>query len=386
MKYIFIFALLSSALMAASFDVFLDMAIEKSPYLKASELKIKQTSFKGETLTRYKNPNLDLELSFFDQDNSSSELGFRTSYSQDIRLWGVSSDKDSLVKANIELAKSNYIKNKAKFIRDISLSFTNYSLSKLLEDLALDELELAKKIFDISKSRYNLGSISKGEFLQAKVDYKMVKSRVETLKIISMKNYYSLLKQSGINDEVVLDINYDFSIKDTNSSSPELIELKNQTKSFIAESKVNSNKVEWMNLAAEYENEPDQDIYRVSATLPLAFFNDKSQEKAISTLESKKSQMLSENLQAQIDIELKRLSLEIDSLERLKLLDLEILKDEKELLTMFEDAYKIANVNLIALQDAKGRLIETQERLIKTKIQVDRDSILMNYLKGNYND
>ncbi len=386
MKYIIIFALFYSALMGKSFDKFLDMAIEKSPYLEASKLTIKQTSFKNETLTRYKNPSLDLELSLFDQDNSSTKLGYRGSYTQDIRLWGVASDKDSLVKANLELAKSNYIKNKADFIRDISLSFTNYSLSKLLEDLAKDELTLAKNIFDISKSRYDLGTISRGEFLQAKIDYKMVESNLESLKITSSRNYYSLLKQSGIKDEIDLDTDYNFFIKDTNSTSPELIELKNKSLSSLAESKVNSNKVEWMSLAAEYENEPDQNIYRVSASFPLAFFNDKSQEKAISTLESKKAEMLSENLQSQIDIELKRLALEIESLTKVKLIDSQILKDEEDLLSMFEDAYKISNVNIIALQDVKARLIETKERLIKTKIQVDRDSITINYLKGYYND
>jgi len=53
---------------------------------------------------------------------------------------------------------------------------------------------------------------------------------------------------------------------------------------------------------------------------------------------------------------------------------------------MYEDGYKIANVNLLALQDAKKRLVDTKERLIKVKIELDRNAIIQNYLQGHYND
>ena len=141
-----------------------------------------------------------------------------------------------------------------------------------------------------------------------------------------------------------------------------------------------------MSLVGEYEKEPDQDIFRFGASIPLAFFNTKRQEKRIATLEASRSEMLTQNAQIQLTIELKRLDYESEALHNLQIIDEDILESEKELLSMYEDGYKIANVNLLALQDAKRRLIETKERLIRIKIELDRNAIIYNYLQGTYND
>ncbi len=103
-------------------------------------------------------------------------------------------------------------------------------------------------------------------------------------------------------------------------------------------------------------------------------------------LEASRTQVLSQNTQVQTDVEMRRLLAESESFLKLKEIDQEILEDEKELLTMFEDGYRIANVNLLALQDIKNRLIETKARLIRIKIELDRNVINRNYLQGNYND
>ena len=380
-------ALLSATLYADSFESFLERAVTQSPFLKATTLQIEQSTQAGSALTRYENPNLELEASYFNPDGSDGDIGYRAAYAQPIRLWGVGENRAELADANVALAKANYTQTRAAFERDISLQYTNYAQNDKMLGLALEELEIATNIYEISKARYAAGTVSRGVMLQAKVDTNMVVARVQTLKITKQRQYYNLLKNAGITDEVTLDAEHTFAFNHSgNAQNPELLQLERRQKSAIADAEFNSNKVEWMSLVGEYEKEPSQDIFRFGATIPLAFFNTRTQEKQIATLEAKRSEMLNNNTQNQLDIELKRLVFEADALNRLQEIDEEILKDEKELLKMYESGYKIANINLLALQDAKSRLIETKERLIKIKIERDRNAIIQNYLQGNYND
>ena len=380
-------ALFSATLYADSFESFLDLAVTQSPFLKATSLQIEQSTQAGSALTRYENPNLELEASYFDPDGSDGDIGYRAAYAQPIRLWGVGDNREELADANVALAKANNTQTRAAFKRDLSLQYTNYAQNDKMLVLALEELTIASNIAKISKARYDAGSISRGVMLQSKVDLNMVVARVQTLKLSKQRQYYMLLKNAGITEEITLDAEHTFALQHSdNAQNPELLQLDRRQKSAIANAEFNSNKVEWMSLVGEYEKEPNQDIFRFGASIPLAFFNTKTQEKQIATLEAKRSEMLNNNTQNQLDIEVKRLVFEADALNKLQAIDEEILKDEEELLKMYESGYKIANINLLALQDAKSRLIETKERLIKIKIERDRNAIIQNYLQGNYND
>ncbi len=387
MKQLLIAALLSATLSAESFEAFLQSAVEKSPFLKANHLQIEQSAQEGSALTRYENPNLELEASYFNPDVGSGDMGYRAAYAQPIRLWGVGDNKEELADANLALSKANYIQARAAFERDISLQYTNYAESNKMLALSLEELSIASNIFKISEARYEAGSVSRGIMLQAKIDLNMVVARVQTLKLTKQRQYYNLLKNAGITEEITVDTEHTFKHKTSiNAENPEILQLKNRQKSALSNAEVNTNKVEWMSFVGEYEKEPDQEIFRFGASIPLAFFNTKTQEKQIATLEAQRNEMLNTNAQNQLSIELKRLNFESEALAKLQEIDEEILKDEKELLKMYESGYKIANINLLALQDAKSRLIETKERLIKIKIERDRNAIIQNYLQGNYND
>ncbi len=386
MKTLLIWALLGSALYATDFERFLAEAIEQSPFLKATKLQIEQSVEQGSTLTRYENPDLELEASYFNPDGSDSDFGYRAAYSQPIRLWGVGNNKESLADANVALAKANYTQAHAAFIRDISLQYTSYAQTDLLLTLAAEELSLASTIYEISKARYEAGSISRGIMLQSQVDYKMVLARVQTLELRRQREYFDLLENAGIKDEIIIETDHSFHYTPSRQNNPELLQLENRQASAMASAEVNTNKVEWMRLVGEYEKEPSQDIFRFGASIPLAFFNTKSQEKKIATLEASRSEMLAQNAKVQLDVQRRRLEYTSEALLKIQTIDEDILKDEEELLSMYEEGYKIANVNLLALQDAKARLIETKERLIKIKIELDRNAIIQNYLEGNYND
>jgi len=380
--------LLQTIVFAESFEIFLQKAIKSSPYLKASTLYVEQAKEEGSAITRYENPSLALEYSRFEPNIEDSDNGFRMKYAQPIRLWGIGNDKEGLSKATINSANALYSQKRATFIRDISLFYTLHSQQKMLMDLGDEELEIAKKIHEISRARYEAGTISRGVMLQSKVDYEMIHIRNENLSLTVMQSYYDLLEQAGISEEVELDTDYDFLINKSsyNSQNPDVLSLHNEQERALSQAAVNSNSVEWISLYAEYENEPDQDITRVGVNLPLALFNTKSQEKQIARLEAEKADLLIQNKNMQLALEDNRLQKQRQKLIRLKEQNAKVLKTEIELLQMFEEGYKIANINLLELQDIKNKVIETKERLIQITTALNQNAITTNYMQGSYNE
>ncbi len=388
LKYIIISLLLCTFLGAESFDAFLQKAIKNSPYLESSALAVKQTKKQGNILTRYKNPTLELEYASFKPDIGNRDEGYRVNYSQPIRLWNVADDKRAVVSSNIKSANASLAKERAIFIRDISISYTLYSQTKMLLTLGEEELQIAKKIYDISVARFESGTISKGVKLQAQVDFEMSENSKYFLSLNSMQSYYSLLNFAGINEEIKLNYAYHFTINTDfqNIDNPTLKVFKAQKNQALSEAKLNSNSVEWLNLFAELENEPAQDIVRVGLNFPLAFFNDKSQEKRVATLQAARTELLIKNENSRLNIELTKLEKEQQSLVHLSKNSERILNTQLELLKMYEDGYKISNINLLQLQDIKNKVIETKRTLIQIHTALNQNAIYTNYIQGSYNE
>ena len=387
-KILSVIVLISASLFSQNFEQFLDSAIKNSPYLKASHLGIQQAKESGDILKRYQNPNLELEVSNFSSDIVGDKLGYRASYSQPIRLWGIANAKDELSLSMKKSATSLNSLNIAKFKKDISLFYTVYANQKQLLILGNEELKIAKKIFDISKQRNDAGTISRVELLQAEVAYEMVSIRIKTLKLSTQDSYYKLLRSAGINKEIDLDFKHEFNLvnKLNDKSNPDLQYIKSNQKKALAQADVNSNSIEWMSLVAEIEVEPDQDIMRVGASIPLAIFNNRSQEQRISQLDAKKSELIFDNENAKLNIMMLRLTKQRDLLLKLKSQNENTLINQIKLLKMFEEGYKIASVNLLQLQNIKNNVIQTKENIINLITALDKNTINQNYIAGAYND
>lgn len=387
-KFLISMILLSAVSFAEDFEQFLDKAVKSSPYLKAVAFGVNQAQEEGDLLTRYENPTLELEYSRFTPNAGDGDNGFRVSYAQPIRLWGVGDDKDRLSQASVQSAHANLAQKRAKFIRDISFFYTRYAQQKMLVSLGEEELSIAKKIYEISKARYEVGTISRGVMLQSQVAYEMIQIQNDNLRLSAMQSYYDLLKQAGIEQEIELDAEHDFLIQASSDTSynPDILTLHSAQEKARSQAAVNSNKVEWMSLALEYEKEPNQNIARFATAFPLAFFNSKTQEKRIAQLDADKTDLFIENKNAQLDIDRSRLQKQRETLVRLKNQNTKVLKTEVELLKMFKDGYKIANTNLLELQDIKNKVIETKERLIEIKTALNQNAIMTNYMQGSYNE
>ncbi|EQB40627.1 hypothetical protein M947_02130 [Sulfurimonas hongkongensis] len=387
-KILSIVVLISASLFAQNFDVFLDNAIKKSPYLKSSRVEISQAKEQGLMTTRYKNPSLDLVYSKFKPDISRDENGYSVTITQPIRLWGVGSDAQALSNATIKKASSNYALSYAEFARDISLLFTKYAQTKKMFELAKEELEIAEHIYEISKQRNLAGTISKSEMLQSRVEYEMVEIKAQTLNLDIQERYFALLEFAGAREEIELDFTHEFRLSkgSLTKNNPEINYLLSYKDEAKASSQIDSNKLKWIDINAQYESEPDQDIFRVGASIPLAIFNTSKEERRIAKLEADKAQLLIQNQEAKLSTEMSRLKKQRDLLLLLKSKNEQTLKTQIELLEMFEDGYKIASVNLLELQNIKNRVIKTKESLIKIETTLNQNIITNNYLLGAYND
>jgi outer membrane protein, heavy metal efflux system len=376
-----------SAEVVQKFDTFLQTALKTSPYLHSLSVDIERASQEGTLLQRYKNPNLELEVSRFSPDVGASENGQRVAILQPVRLWGVGDDKKQLANAIGDSAINTYVQKRAAFIKNISLLYVGYTQLKKFLTLAEQTSSIAKTIYAISSARYEAGTISRGEMLQAKIDYDTVAVELDSFKLNAQNSLYEIMQYGGVEEAVSLEDSYNFKVVQTSKeTNPDIAKITAKKKEALTNASLNSNKVEWLDVFAEYEKEPAQKIARVGVNIPLALFNTKSEERQLALLSSKKVDLQIKNATIKLNAEIKRLHKERVLLHSMQSKNQKLLRDEEELLEMFQKAYKIANINLLALQDIKNRVIKSQKALIQINTALNKNAIYMNYLQGHYND
>jgi cobalt-zinc-cadmium efflux system outer membrane protein len=390
MKKILLLPVLATlSLLAQDFESFKKEALQNSPYLQANALQLQSVEEENKITTRYKNPTLGLEASQFSQNGAASnESGYRVELTQPIRLWGVGDDRERLAQRQKLSAQKSVTLSRALFIRDLSLRFLAYKRLFKLKKLSQQEQKIAQKIATISQARFENGTIARVKYLQAEMDFKRSKNSVNALEVALTDAYYKLLAFAGIKKEQNLSSDYSFSLQSTERVpvSPGLDYLDAQEKLAAAKAELNSNKLEWFDLHAEFENEPDQDIYRLGVNIPLVVFNAKEQEKQIAKLQVKKKRLLYEQKEGANRFTLKKIVALIQKLTQLEKSTQLLETSQEELLKMYEDGYKIANINLIELQLIKNQMISTKEKLIEIQTQKEQNIIQNNYLTGAYNE
>jgi len=387
-KNILLSTLVCASLNAQSFEIFLQNAIQNSPYLKANSLNVKQAKELSTLTTRYKNPTLALEVSNFSPDIGDNDIGYRAALSQPIRLWGVGANQESLANAQIEETQSLLTLSRAHFIAKLSSLYINYKSSVCAVNLAKEELLISKKIAFISKTRYEAGTIARVKFIQAKVDTARVATALTHREAEKVSAYYSLLGFAGLYEEEEIETSYRFILSETNNleNSAQIAYMKKQGLRAEAEAELNANKLEWINLYGEFEQEPDQSIARVGVAIPLAIFNTKSQERRVAQLEAKKVSLITENISNAKKMKLRELAKSLSILKSLHESSQKLLSSQEELLKIYEEAYKVANIDLIELQMIKNQMILTKEKIIKIKQKQEQKIVEHNLLTGEYND
>jgi len=388
MKKLWIIVFIVWNLQAQNFDAFLQNALQNSPYLKANALQIQRADEEAVIIQRYKNPTLLLEASEFKPDIGQSKTGYRGALTQPVRLWGIGKTRAKLSAATKDEAKGFAGLKRAEFIRDLSLFYIDYMTQSAYETLAKEELKIVQKIADISQERYKAGTIAKVKYLLAKVDGATAKNTLNEREAEKFSSYSALLAFAGQPADIALADTYKFvlSRRADSADSAKLHFMISSQKRIEQEAKLNSNQIEWIDLYAEYEKEPDQSIARVGVDIPLAVFNTKKEEKRIALLRAKQKEYLIENQKTVLSRKLARLKYELKILNSVLTSTKELYRSQKELLAMYEDGYKIANINLVELQNMKNQMIKTREKEILLQNKIDKNIVLYNYETGKYNE
>ena len=387
MKYILLIPMFVVLLQAQDFETFLADSLQRSPLLQSDTLSLKQADENMQISTRYKNPTISLEVSSFNSDYGSSDVGYRASLSQPIRLWGISDAKENLAKAQKQETLSQVRVKHAVFIKQITSLYSQYKRAVDATALAKEELRIAKKIVNISQERFENGTIARVKYTQASLDFKRVKNFLAQMQAKKTTAYYRLMGYRGLNEDVDLDTSYEIKLIQNNTIENVQLQLTQaQTAKAEARAELNSHKVKWIDLNGEFEQEPDQNIARVGVDIPLALFNTKTQERRIAKLEAKKSELISENLSQALLFKLRELEESIKTLEVIEQTSSQLLKSQEELLEVYEQSYKIANIDLIELQIIKNQLIETKENLLQVTLEKELNIIQHNFLTGAYNE
>ena len=365
-----------------SFDEFLNNALKNSPYLKANAINITQASLNGDIVKRYENPSLGFQYTKSESDIDKNE--YAISVSQDINLWGVGKSNKNYADSLERKSTIEYKLSYAKFKQSISLLFVEYAKSCELYALAKDELKIASRIYNISKERYKAGTISNSVLLQAQVDYEMVEINLESLNLAMKRSYFNLLEFAGCNDEVELNHHHKFSILES-KSNPDLEYLNSLNDEALALSELNTHKIERVKLQAGFERVDKQNSFSVGVEIPLTLFNTKTEELELAKLESHKLKLLHKKESTRVKLKLSQLRDERSLFQKLILKNTTTLQTQERLLEMFEDGYKISNLNLLQLQSIKNMVIQTKKSIIKLKLALDINIINTNYIQGAYN-
>lgn len=366
---------------AESFDLFLGRAIEQSSYLSGSVLSIDQARLEGNTLSRYENPTLEMEASRF-----TSENGYRLGINQPLRLWGAGEEKEHISRSMAANAKANVALERSRFIKELSLLYVDYAQNKKVLTLAEEELKIAQSINDISKERYTNGTLSKALMLQADVAYADTLSQRFEQQKEAIKSYDALREFAGISDEIELDLSYRFRCIHEEKSSPDLALLSAENELKASQSKLETRLIESIGVFGEYEKEADQNIYRAGVSIPLPVFNTKHEEKVLHEIQIRQNALYLKVHNDRLGLRKKSLIKEIAALETLLEYRQENLKNAQELLSMYRDAYAIANVNLLELYEIQNRTLAVHKEVISLQSQINRSTIEFNYLQGSYNE
>lgn len=375
-----------SALYSASFSEFLDLAVRSNPELNNASISIKQSHMEKQNALNYENPSLDVGISRFNPDAGKNDNGSFLSITQPIRLWSVGNDKEVLADANTQVLKSQKNLKYSNFSYAISIEYLKYIQQKKELTLTEESIAIAKRIYDISDEMYKSGNISRGEYLQAKVSFNSLSSDLSEQKYRLTKSYFSLLQFANIYKEIEIDTDHDFVLLKNKTLNPELDFLEKNAVYAKSKIAVEANAIESFDLSAEYESEPSEDIYRLGVSIPLTIFNTNYELEQIAKYEAQKQQTTFNTTKTKVEFEIKQLYRELKELDNLHVKYEKLLVEETELLEMFEESYKIARVNLFALQEIKNSLLNTKRNILNTKILRQENIIRINYLQGAFNE
>ncbi len=380
----------SLSLFGMSYEQFKQSVLRNSKILQSKRLTLSAAEQESTILLRAENPLLEVEVSQFNPEIGDIRPGYRATYSQPIRTGGYYDALSQKATAGKVLQQAYVSRGVSGFLKALEKLYTDYVYRDRFVALLQQDLAVSQRVAGIAEERFQSGAESRAQYIQAKTEAMMAKTEILDAKRQTRTLYYQLLGLAGLSKKVTLyrQFIYPLSAKVSTGrfESPLSQVLAAKREIFAAEAAANDRTFKAFSLYGEMEKEPDQSIARIGVSMSIPFFNQNREEKALAMIKMRQAELDRQQLQASETMQreslrsaIRDLSTEYQSLKTLQ-------KEQKELLSLFEEGYRISKGSLLDLMITKRRLIETGKALLQTQKLANDQRIELNYLQGKYHD
>ena len=399
-KYILIILIFFSTSIAQSLtvDECVRIALENKPSLKRAEQDVTIARLNRASTGALMLPSVNASNSFSETTygNSSSEASERysggLSLSQSLFNFGTKINTLKQSDNTYNTAKQQRRQAKARIILDVHTFYYQYLKNSELFDIAGKDLELSKKQLDLVQNQYNLGAVSKTDFLKASVRYGTAKSSFLSRELSKKNSEKSLRHSMGLLDsdvpiiieqkmDLILSVpTFDEAYSLMLSNSPDLNILDNQiVGAQIAVKKAWSSSLPSVNMSIGMNaSSADQitrtyfdDNYIKSANITLSipifsgFRNRNSIQ--ISKLQLNQAETRLSGGTKSAKVSLYALINTLNNYQEIIPIQEEVLLSAEEDLKLAQQRYELGSASILELLDAQLALIQASSSLVRTK-------------------
>ena len=399
-KYIATILLFSSIALGQSLSVdeCVRIALENKPSLKRAEQDVTIARLNRASTAALMLPSVNASNSFSETTygNSSSESTERYSggLSLSQSLFNFGNKVNSLKQSDntYNTAKQQKRQAKARVILDVYTYYYQYLKNSELFDIAGKDLELSKKQLDLVENQYNLGAVSKTDYLKASVRYGTAKSNFLSRELNKKNSEKSLRFSMGLlNSDIEINITkkMDFTLSIPSfeeayslmlANSPDLSILDNQIQGAqINVKKAWSSSLPSINMSVGMNaSSSDQltrsyfdDNYIKSANITLSipifsgFRNKNSIQISKLQLDQAETRLMGGTNSAKVS--LYALINSLNNYEEIIPIQEEVLISAEEDLKLAQQKYELGSASILELLDAQLALIQASSTLVRTK-------------------
>ena len=399
-KYIvtILFFISTSIAQSLTVDECVRIALENKPSLKRAEQDVTIARLNRASTGALMLPSVNASNSFSETTygNSSSEVSERysggVSLSQSLFNFGTKINTLKQSDNTYNTAKQQKRQAKARIILDVHTFYYQYLKNSELFDIAGKDLELSKKQLDLVQNQYNLGAVSKTDFLKASVRYGTAKSSFLSRELSKKNSEKSLRFSMGLlNSDIPIIIEQKMDLILTVptfeeayslmlSNSPDLSILDNQ----IAGAQINVKKA-WssslpsINMSIGMNASSADQITRtyfddnyiksanITVSIPIfsGFRNRNSIQISKLQLDQAETRLRGGTNSAKVS--LYALINTLNNYQEIIPIQEEVLLSAEEDLKLAQQRYELGSASILELLDAQLALIQASSSLVRTK-------------------
>ena len=420
-KYIvtILFFISTSIAQSLTVDECVRIALENKPSLKRAEQDVAIARLNRASTGALMLPSVNASNSFSETTygNTSSEASERysggLSLSQSLFNFGTKINTLKQSDNTYNTAKQQRRQAKARIILDVHTFYYQYLKNSELFDIAGKDLELSKKQLDLVQNQYNLGAVSKTDFLKASVRYGTAKSSFLSRELTKKNSEKSLRFSMGLlNSDIPIIIEqkmdliltvptFDEAYSLMLSNSPDLSILDNQISGAqINVKKAWSSSLPSINMSIGMNASSADQITRtyfddnyiksanITVSIPIfsGFRNRNSIQ--ISKLQLDQAETRLSGGKNSAKVSLYALINTLNNYQEIIPIQEEVLLSAEEDLKLAQQRYELGSASILVLLDAQLALIQASSSLVRTKydaaIQVANLDDLLGTLDKKY--